>query len=89
MVKSKERIFLVKYTHVCGQYEFSGHTILTLKPKQNIRKEIHDYFMDFYGTKANKDGGTYYYNGGEVGVKRIHYQKITEAQKIAIEQFNL
>lgn len=84
-----KRHFLVKYTHKCGEYEFSGHTILTLKPKKNIRTEVHKYFMDFYGSKANKDGGIYFYNGCEVAIHRIFCRKITEAQKLAIEQFNL
>lgn len=90
--KSKERFFLIKYTHVCGQYEFSGHTILTLKPKENIRHEIHEYFMDFYGENADSEGTyceSYEYNNGEVGVRRISYHKITEAQKHAIKEFNL
>jgi hypothetical protein len=92
-----ERHFLVKYTHKCGEYEFSGHTILTLKPKKNIRTEVHKYFMDFYGSNVYRKsnctefnrGNSYYYNGGEVAVHRIFCRKITEAQKLAIKQFNL
>lgn len=35
------------------------------------------------------DRESYEYNNGEVGVRRISYHKITEAQKHAIKEFNL
>jgi len=91
-----EKHFLVGYTIVCGEYEFSGDTILTLKPKERITTEINKYFLDFYGeggcckrSKEEKKDGYYFYNAGEVAVKKIHYRQITNLQRQILRELNV
>jgi hypothetical protein len=79
------RVILVKYTCVSGEYEFSGHTILTLLPRQKAETHVHEYFKDFYGEgnlekKDTRKLDWYLYNGGEVAVKHVSFQEITQEQ---------
>jgi hypothetical protein len=98
----RTRIYLVGYTIVCGEYEFSGDTILTTtlsehsNPKAAIGFLVDNYFKDFYGEKAcckrsrsDVKSGYYLYNAGEVAVKKIHYKRITRAQRKVLQELNV
>lgn len=78
----KTRIYLVKYTNQCGEFEFSGHTIIKLEPRQQIKAQMHAYFCDYYG-KENLDEAerlvSYLYNGGQVAVNHISYHPLSES----------
>jgi hypothetical protein len=89
----KTRFYLVKFTCVCGEYEFSSQTVLSLQPRQRIGAQIHNYFRDFYGernlTEDNRAEGSYLYNGGEVMVKRIGYREVTVEQHTVLNELGL
>jgi hypothetical protein len=92
----KKRSILVKYTCKCGEYEFSGHSILELSPRQKISTQVHLYFKDFYGSenlveanKVNGEPNNYLYNGGEVAVDHIFCQEISESDAEVLRRLNI
>ena len=86
-----EKHYLVGCTIVCGEYEFSSDTVLTLKPKERISTEVNRYFKGFYGEKSGRkeSDGWYFYNAGEVAVKKIHYRQITAEQRKVLQELNV
>lgn len=88
-----KRFILVKYTHISGEYEFDGHHILTTEQTEPeaVNKEVDEFFKQFYGEDqlAEADDYGYLYNGGEVGVKRVFWNEITEEQKKVIDEVRL
>jgi hypothetical protein len=90
----KQRHFLVTYTICHGEYEFSGQTVLSLNLGERIRNVVDYYFLHFYEstdrrTKNDKASGYYFYNGGEVLVKKIHYKQITDEQRQVLQDLNV
>ena len=78
---SKEQHILVKYDYCCGEYNFCGHSVLTINPRQKPETKIDKYFKDFYGEgnlTSSKRCSYYEYNGGEVAIDDINWQKISD-----------
>jgi hypothetical protein len=79
-----------------GEYEFSGHTIISCKSGQRIHSVAHKYFMNFWG-KATLDRPTrrwpmdfkldntyrdmFFYNDGEIAIKKLYFYKITAEEE--------
>jgi hypothetical protein len=85
------RYFLVNYTNVVGEYEFSSKMIIVLAPKQKIGAAVHKYFMGYYGTKPTEVNKTnyYLYNSGEVGVKRIGWRDIPKEDALVLQRYGI
>lgn len=84
--------YLVKFTQHCGEYEFSGQTILELKPRQKIETAVHNYFLNFY-EKENLESASrldnYSYNMGEVCVDGICYDTISNTDAQVLQRLNV
>ena len=84
--------YLVKYTQCCGEFEFSGHTVISLEPKQQIKAAVHAYFKDYYG-KENLNHAerlnSYLYNGGQVGVNHISWHPLSESDAEVLRALNI
>jgi hypothetical protein len=87
------RKFLVKFTNHSGEYEFNGHTIIELKPRERITAQVHRYFMDFYGEGSTSLGceklNSYLYNAGEVAVDHISWRGISESDAEVLSRLNV
>ena len=86
------KTYLVKYNHTCGEFEFSGHTLISLLPKQQASTLVHAYFKDYYGKEnlEHADRCSYYiYNGGQVAVKDIVWTPISESDAEVLRAHNL
>ena len=86
------RIILVTYNCICGEYEFSGHCVLNLLPRQRADAQIHKYFMGFYSEGNLEDAdrlNNYSYNMGEVGVSDISWKEITPEQQETLRTVGL
>jgi hypothetical protein len=85
---------LVKFTQRCGEYEFSGHTVLDIRPRQKVGTQVHNYFMDFYGKENTCKKNceklvSYLYNMGEVGVDHILVREISEPDAEILSRLNV
>jgi hypothetical protein len=84
--------YLVKFTQHCGEYEFSGQTVLELKSRQKIKTAVHNYFLNFY-EKENLESASrldnYSYNMGEVCVNRISYDTISDTDAQVLQRLNI
>jgi hypothetical protein len=85
---------LMKYTCHSGEYEFSGHTVLDIRPRQKVETQVHNYFMEFYGegNTCKKDCEklvSYSYNGGEVAVDHIFIREISESDAEVLTRLNV
>lgn len=84
--------YLIKFTQHCGEYEFSGQTILELKPRQKIETAVHNYFLNFY-EKDNLESATrldtYSYNMGDVCVNGISYDTISDTDAQVLQRLNV
>lgn len=95
----KTRFYLVKFTCVCGEYEFGSQTVLILQPRQRIASQLHHYFQEFYGkenlVEATRSEGSkhwylsYLYNGGEVAVKQIGVYEISAEENSVLTGLGL
>lgn len=52
-----------------GEYEHNHPIIVCARNIASAEKEAHKYASRFYGDRPDKDGGCYYFNGGEVSVR--------------------
>jgi len=95
---AKKRFYLVKYTIVHGEYEDRGQTVISVNPRAKIEAAVHRYFLDFYGSdnegKSYSGSDTeklkwYTYNCGDVAVKKIYWQEITEEQLAVLAELNI
>jgi hypothetical protein len=87
-----KRTYLVKYTNVCGEFEFSGVTVLSLEPRQQIKAAVHSYFQDYYGKKnleLDERCVSYLYNGGQVSVKSISWHPLSESDAEVLRAHNI
>lgn len=84
MPKSKEKILAVKFTIICGEFEFTGHCICDGKPDEKDEDIIDTFFSSYY-SKLDEDyyekAESYMYMGCQVGVKRIVWREITLEEK--------
>jgi hypothetical protein len=87
-----KRTYLVKYTNVCGEFEFSGQTVISLEPKQQIKAAVHAYFCDYYG-EENLDEAercvSYLYNDGQVAVRNIIWHPLSESNAEVLRALNI
>lgn len=83
--------YLFKFTIQCGEYEFSDNFIMTGKTEKAAAKKAHKYLMEYYGDGAEYDENykTYFYNCGEVSVKKVYCQEISESNAQIISQLQL
>ena len=84
--------YLVKYTNRCGEFEFSGHTVISLEPKQQIKAAVHAYFKDYYGEENLDEANrldSYLYNGGQVGVDHISWHPLSESDAEVLRALNI
>jgi hypothetical protein len=85
---------LVKYVCRSGEYEFRGHKVLDIQPRQRVNTQVHNYLMDFYG-KGNtcerlcETLVSYYYNGGEIAVDHISWRGISESDADVLSRLNV
>ncbi|MBE3144544.1 MAG: hypothetical protein IMZ61_11565 [Planctomycetes bacterium] len=84
---------LIKYTIRSGEYEFNGHTVLNIQPRQKVETQVHNYLMDFYGNNTCKKDcerlNSYLYNGGEVAVDHISFKEISESDAEVLTRLNV
>ena len=85
---------LVKYTCRCGEYEFSGHTVLDIQPRQRVKTQVHNYLRAFYGEgnaceKLCEKLVSYYYNGGVIAVDHISWRGISEFDAEVLSRLNV
>lgn len=84
--------YLVKHIICCGEYEFSGHTVISLEPRQQIKAAVHEYFCDYYGEENLDEANqldSYLYNGGEVGCDHISWQPLSESDAEVLKALNI
>lgn len=86
--------YLVSYVVVSGQYEFKKDLLLKLRPREKIRTQVHNYFLDYYGTgnvsKKDSTPWNYYsYNGGEVAISHISWQEISESDAEVLNRLHV
>lgn len=79
---AEKRLFIT-YTIICGEFEFIGHHICVSPKRQKDETIIHNYFENLYPDLDNcfHFADSYTYMEGQVGVKRISWEKITPEQK--------
>lgn len=89
-----KKYWLVKYTVITGEYEFSGQVVLSRSARAKIENAVHYYFKHYYDEPSNCDRDSerlehYLYNGGEVAVKRISWREITQEQAQVLADLNI
>lgn len=86
------KTYLVKYTNRCGEFEFSGHTVISLEPKRHIKAAVHAYFCDYYGEENLDESercNSYLYNGGQVAVDHISWHPLSESDAEVLRALNI
>lgn len=93
-VASKEKILLVQYDIIDGEYEFGSNTICTGTKRQQEENIIDKYFKEFYG-KGNfskfdyEKARQYMYFNGSLGVKIRSWTIIDSRDKQILNEFGI
>lgn len=88
----KNRHLLVQWDYSRGEYQFCGHSVLTLFPGDKLRTKVHEYFKDFYGDEgltSSKNCSYYEYNDGEVSIDDIRWQRVSDEELAVLNKLHL
>ena len=72
------KYFFVVYKERNGEYEYYYKAGRKIAEYEDIHEVMDEYLSNFYGVKAEKEDGGYYFNGGEVHVRLAYTQEIPE-----------
>ena len=72
-MKNDGRLYLATFEFLSGEYIQTFHKTFYAKDDRNLKKEMHDYLVDYYGVgnTSGIENGVYYYWHGEVAIKPI------------------
>lgn len=75
---SKERLYLMNFKFICGEYEQGFNKVFYARNINNLEKKVRDYLSSYYGaaTLIDIDNDIYYYWNSEVAVKFVGYSEI-------------
>jgi hypothetical protein len=70
----------------CGEYEFNCNSVHEV-PKGSMEEVADNWARTFYDGEPDKSGNWYYFNGGEIGVRVITFQEITQNEFFTIKRY--
>jgi hypothetical protein len=82
--KKNKKLYLAEFEFVCGGYGQIFPLIFEAGGKKDLEERIHSYLLGYYGegNTSGIEGNTYFYNCGEVAVKKLGWEGIEEFQQI-------
>lgn len=83
----KTKFIYIVLSIQCGEYGFKSKSVHEISKTKSTKKFGENCAKDFYGTKPEKDGDSYYFNGGEVAVSLSFHEEITKEEYNILNKF--
>lgn len=84
--KNTKYVFLMLKI-INGEYEYESVGVHGIHKDINIEEWAEDYASDFYASKGDVDGDTYFFNGGVVAVRVRSIENITKEEYDVLSKF--
>jgi hypothetical protein len=80
----KKRLYLAEFEFLCRGYGQIFPLIFEAEGEKDLEGRIHSYLLGYYGEGNTSaiEGDTYFYNCGEVAVKKLRWEGIEDFEQI-------
>ena len=81
----RKKLYFANFEFISGEYGQPFVKLFYAKGVRNLRKQIHEYLIDYYGAgnTSEIDENYYFYRFGEVAVKQYGWEEITDLRQLA------
>ncbi|MBS1259567.1 MAG: hypothetical protein MAG551_02640 [Candidatus Scalindua arabica] len=84
ITSNDQKLYLATFEFVSGEYEQIFEKAFYAEDDEELENKIHEYLINYYGEGSTPeiDGDVYYYWNGEVTVKELGRQVITNFKQL-------
>lgn len=83
-MKKDKKLYLASLEFISVMYGQNFYKFFYANNDVDFEKKLHQYLIEYYGdgNTSEVQDGVYYYCNGEVGVRLLSYEKITNLKQV-------